>query len=50
MKSKYVAGDFKKSNNYDYGKDVNEFGIMKRPGRDASKLKKSITKMSVGDD
>ena len=26
MKSKRVAGDFKRSNHYDYGKDVNEYG------------------------
>ena len=39
MKSKYVAGDFKRSNHYDNGKDVNEFGIIKRPARDISKLK-----------
>jgi len=51
MKSKYVAGHFKRSNNYDNGKDVNEFGIMKRPGRDGSKMgKKSMNKMSLDDD
>ena len=51
MKSKYVAGDFKKSNNYDYGKDVNEFGVMKKTLRDGSKLNKSTqNKMSLDDD
>ena len=51
MKSKYVAGDFKKSNHYDGGKDVDEFGIMKNPGRDGSKMKKSsMNKMSLDDE
>jgi len=40
MKSKYIAGHFKQSNHYDAGKDVNEFGIIKKPARDTT-LKKS---------
>jgi len=47
MKSKYVDGHFKRSNHYDAGKDVNEFGIIKKPPRDISKLKKSTNKMSL---
>jgi len=40
MKSKRIDGDFRKSNHYDHGKDVNEFGIMKYPPRDNRGIKK----------
>ena len=52
MKSKYLAGDFKRSNNYDNGKDVDEFGIIKHPARDGgSKMKKStMNKLSLDEE
>lgn len=52
MKSKYVAGDFKRSNNYDYGKDVDEFGVMKNPAKskDMKKSTMSKNKMSLDEE
>lgn len=40
MKSKRIDGDFRNSNYYDHGKDVNEFGIIKYPPRDNRGIKK----------
>jgi len=52
MKSKFIAGEFSKSNFYDGGKDVDEFGIIKKPARDTTKLKKSTksNRMSMEDE